>query len=115
MKYLLVVKGDANDGDYITEQTWLTEAQFEDLFFVLKRVGKAIKDSRDTVDGNTWGRSEYSDPKDAPEVRYKGILSDEDITTMDAYTPHGEFGIHSIESIDIHKVESTLNFIRHNV
>ena len=101
-KQIVIVKGDTNDADYITEETELKGWALEQLP-LLKKIAKAItardKEMEDTSQYN-WGNSEYSNAN--PEKIYKGILTEEDIGIFNGtFCPWGEQGIHTVESIRI--------------
>lgn len=115
MRYLLIIQGDTNDADYITGETWLTEEKYLEVHPMLQRVARAIKNAKHTHRGNNWGRSEYSDRSDRPEVLYEGVLSAEDIAAFDNYVPRGEYGVHSIESVSIHRVVHSVDLLREPV
>lgn len=98
-KYLLVIRGDMNDGDYIESSHII---QMKDLP-TIKKVAKAIKDyDNRTTYAHNWNRNDYSQDE-SPFIIYSDVLTEEDIETFNSYVPRGgDFGIHSIESIKIY-------------
>lgn len=99
MKYLLIVEGDVNDADYITQETALDQVEFEALLPLLTKVGAAIAANNGTW--NTLGVSHY------PTVAemYGSVLTEDEIAQFDEMTPHGEFGgVHSINGIHAYQV-----------
>lgn len=107
MKYLLIIKGDPNDADYITEETEYTEAQFKKIEPFLKKVGSAIAQK----DGE-WNSMEVGHQDSLEEV-YGELLTADEIERFNELTPSGEEGgIHSIESIKVYVVQETINFLK---
>lgn len=107
MKNLLVIVGDTNDADYITETHLLDPDEIYDaeLLSLLPKVSKALKDCKDR---HNWPDSEYS--KIFVRELYNGILTDEDIDIFQEYAPHGEYGIHTIKSIDVYDINDVVNY-----
>ena len=93
MEYELVVTGDHNDADYVTE---ISTVDLETIQY-LQPIFDAIKSFNEkTPYGHNWPNSEYAN----------GTLSgtypdvgDDLIDTLNEYVPHAENGIHSIVSI----------------
>ena len=112
MKQLLIVRGDHNDADYITNILDLdTESEYyADQMKYLKLFVKAIDWFRETNKGthkrHNWNVSEYCrDP--SPKDVYEGILTEDEVEAINEYfIPWGEGGIHTIESIRLYNIES---------
>lgn len=97
IKYILI-KADYNDGDYVTSKHEITDEQIE----LIKPVIKVIKDN----DGN-YPIGDMSDSSNNAELFYGHI---EGFDLFEELVPYGEYGIHTIESIEIITiVESLLN------
>ncbi len=102
MKYLIVVEGDTNDADYISNVGNIAENEIE----IIKKVASAIKSyDEEHKYGHNWPMFCDNNDMPAPYEIYKDILTEDDIECMDGYIPYGEYGIHSIKSIRILKVE----------
>jgi hypothetical protein len=103
MKTLLVVKADTNDGDYVTETTEIKE---KDLPFIQE----VIDVINECDDGHNWPTSEYSDK--SVEDLYEDKLTPKQIDKFSQYVPFGEYGVHTIKSIRLMKVESDEELIK---
>ena len=91
VKFLISVKGDTNDGDYVTQET---ETDIDGLDLV-KRIAAAISSTKER---HNWNLSEWkSYDEEDPFDLYKGILSFDDIDLFnDTFVPHPDGGIHTI-------------------
>jgi hypothetical protein len=110
MKKYIIIKADTNDADYVQKKSLITDKQIEEE--VLPIV-KAIKDfnkmhQRGSGEYN-WPNSEYRN--ETVEETYKDILTEEQIGIFDNYVPRGEYGIHTIESIEILTVVEELKLL----
>lgn len=94
MKKILIIKADTNDADYVEKSTEIAE----EVIPLIKKVAKAIKSCKANYN---WGSGECCDEDESPSIVYKDILTEEEIDNFDYYVPHGEYGIHTIESIRI--------------
>ena len=103
MKKLMIVVGDCNDADFLTEISDITGLNEEDLTR-LKRITSLIKERTDNEMADNWNTREMDE--ETPESVYGDKLSEEDIEFFEGFIPHGEFGIHSIDSIMIYTIES---------
>ena len=97
-KYLLIIKGDTNDADYVHSITELTEKKWEELKPFLETIAKAIKTT--SKYSQNWSKL---DGFNSIKTLYDGILTDDDIDYFSDWCPSG---IHSIESIKVYKFES---------
>jgi len=123
MKKYLIVTADTNDADYITENTEISDKDLE----ILKPLFKSIKNFKPykvkyksscsgeirewTHDNNfPWGNGEYMPREDLGEKSVEEIYSDHkeavELFTEGGYCPYGEYGIHTIESIEVMEVAS---------
>ena len=89
--YEMTIIADTNDGDYVTEISEITMKAIERF----KPLIKAIKKSKERHNFE-WG--ECCD--DYPE-QYSKRFGEELLEEFTNYVPHGEYGIHTIESIYI--------------
>ena len=104
-KGLLVVKGDSNDADYVTESSDITSApagergenREEYVRAMLAIVIPLLK-----AKGGQW-------PHEHGDETLESIYGPENLEMLeffDGFAPHGEHGVHSIESVKILVVES---------
>lgn len=94
-KYLLVT-ADTNDADYVTD---VTEINNEDLIRVKKIFSMLPKKKRHNwPDHDDYQKGNIFD-------KYKK-LTEEDFDFINGYIPHGEYGIHTIESVRVLEVIS---------
>jgi hypothetical protein len=120
MKKILVVQGDTNDADYITNEEDVTknldvqmskiydldEGNGETLLQFITRVAAAIK----AKGRHNWPTSEYA-RENLADV-YAGILSQQDMDIFsECFCPHGEHGIHTINSIRLITVSEDKEFL----
>ena len=92
----LYVNADTNDGDYISNTTEITKASLK----TVTKVAKAIKECK--MDYN-WATYDRAEKELSPEVVYKGVLTKKEIDCFREYVPYHEYGVHTIESIEITK------------
>lgn len=92
MKKYIEIKGDCNDGDLISRRCLITDEQIEYILPVVE----AIKNCKES---HNWPTLEWED--DSPYSLYEGVLTEKQIDMFDEFVPHGETGIHSIDSITI--------------
>ena len=93
-QYLIVVEGDTNDADYISETTTIDSEYLEEI----KPVIAAIKAGGHS---HNWPKHDYVNerPKDLyPE------LTEAQIDAFSDLTPRGENGIHSVGSIYLYEI-----------
>ncbi len=105
MDYRLVIVGDTNDADYVTE---ISKIDQETLDNIIRPVAKLIKNCTEHYN---WNDSEYQEryPRalksyNFDEKPHKLLFGDFDQDTLQhfsEYCPCFEGGIHSIESITI--------------
>lgn len=101
-QYLIVVRGDTNDGDYITKTTLLSEKKYEKIENVLVKVSDIVANS---TAGYNWA-NEYSDEKNEPEEQYvkTGKITQEELDMFSDYVPSGELGVHTVESVTVYTI-----------
>lgn len=92
MKQYCIIVGDTNDADYITEKTEITDEEILELKWILSRIGSG--------DSN-WNTRYELDENDAATIKYKDIFTNEQFTLMNKFVPSAEYGIHTIESVEI--------------
>lgn len=92
MQKYIIVKADTNDGDYTTKKTKITDTQIESL----KPILEVIK----TKDSNWASR----DQGDIRSIYSEDELSNSQIDMMNLLIEHQEYGVHTIESVEILEV-----------
>lgn len=103
MKLLLVIKADENDADYVTKETWLRDST---LIPLIGKVAAVVLKSDQEHNWNT-GHSEGL----RPNQLYESKLSLEEIQLFNSYVPGGEYGVHTIRSIEIHEIVNTTRLL----
>jgi len=90
MIYEIVITADTNDADYITKISTITPDELERFTPLIAEIAKKVKHYN-------WDTSVYGDDEDKPEIMYSqfAALAEE----FGAFVPHGEHGVHTIESI----------------
>lgn len=102
MKTQVFVEADYNDGDYVSQTTSIKESDLPRL----RNIATIIKKNN-----GYWNtQHELGLGMDGPTIsrKYDGILSPEDIEWFDGFTPFGEYGIHTIKTVQIISVVETL-------
>ena len=108
MKKYIIVKADTNDADYVTKKSEITDEQIEQI----KPIIAALQFRRDKLNEDShknwnqwlhnWETSEYGRLGDPHKMYVEtGILTEEQVQIFDEYVPYGEYGVHTIESIEI--------------
>jgi hypothetical protein len=94
MKKYIIIKADTNDADYVTSEQQINDSQLN----VLKPIIEVIK----SVKGYNWETGEMEDGHTPKELYIDtGLLTQKQVDLIDIYIPHGEYGIHTIESIKV--------------
>lgn len=103
MAYLLIIEGDTNDADYISEATTIEDKDADKKLPLIRKVAKLMSE------GHNWNSSEYADQGEDTESVYvaTGLLTEAEVEEFTDYVPYGENGVHSLSSITLHKVIST--------
>lgn len=107
IKYQVLVIGDTNDGDYVTQETILTDEAYDQLLPLLYKVAGILRQpiKHQTKHGpqlHNWpnGETLRDDLGElAPNDLYKDLLTEEEYETFDELVPYGEYGIHTITHI----------------
>lgn len=102
MKKYIIIVGDTNDGDYVTEKTPITDQEIEQLKPILAHIGKK---------SSNWNTRYEYDEDELATLIYKDVFTEEQFKLMDKFVPHGEYGIHTIESVDIITVTEEVNLL----
>jgi hypothetical protein len=100
MPLYIQVRADTNDADYVSSFEIIDE---DDLEFI-KHVGAAIK----TVgQRHNWPTSKYASETFSELYVDKDLLTEEEIEDFnELYVPYGEYGVHTIASIQILDISS---------
>lgn len=94
---MIIIKGDANDADYIEKITEITQNELDIIFPLFEEIRK------------NNGRWETYDGGKSPYRMYN--LTDEQRDIFCGLVPHGEHGIHNIVHIKIIEVTSIERFV----
>ena len=114
MKTVIIIKADENDADYV--YNFLEENQvrsIDKVISTLKKLSAAMYENK--VYNNiyhNWCTGERADMENSPYEMYKDMLTEEEIETVNEIVPFSEYGIHTIKSIRILKVEEDEELVR---
>lgn len=89
MQKYIIIRADTNDGDYVTNKSKIDDDKLE----LLKPILEVIKSKN--------GRYETGEMGDVRDTYSNEELSDEQIDLFENYRPNGEYGIHTIESVEV--------------
>jgi hypothetical protein len=115
MKYYINITADTNDADYISEIGEISNEQLELIQPVIKAIknfksykGKS-KSGSDWDHGNNFPTGDCYRPdlgeKSAEEIYVEsGIVTQEQFDAFMEFVPSNEYGIHTIESVDLFHV-----------
>jgi len=117
MKYYINIKADTNDGDYISEMSEISEEELELIRPVVESI-KAFKPYK----GKNWSHEnnfpcgdccrEDLGQKEAEEYYVGGgLVTQEQFDAFMEFAPHGEYGIHTIESVEVFHVTEVHSLI----
>lgn len=107
MKTIIIITADHNDGDYvysIHEEKYLKP--INEVIDFLKKIASVLNKG-----SYNWCTNQRAEDEENPEKLYKGILTGDEIESFNQLVPYVEYGIHTIESIRILKVEEDLELI----
>ena len=107
MKKYLVIIADYNDGDCISSKKEISDKKLLEL----EPVFKVLKAQQELTSHN-WETDECSD-KCTPKKLYikTGKLTEEQVDLLDEYLPSGEYGIHTIQSIELIEVVNEIKLL----
>lgn len=103
MKTVLYVVADTNDADYITGE-FPAVAEYD--IQLIEKVSSVLKKG-----GHNWVTSEYARVGESPEEMYADVLTPEEIDQFEDFVPYGEYGIHTIVTLELRKIEILKKFI----
>lgn len=94
---VLWIKADTNDADYITSENLVQKGDIKIIQKVCEvlRVGKWH---------HNWVTNDYCTEKESPWNAYKDELTEYEIDVFNEYVPYGEYGIHTIKSVELREI-----------
>lgn len=95
-RYMVRIIADYDDGNYVEESTECSEEEYKKLRPVLDRVVGVLHKKHGSWETKECGNSEEQYVED-------GYLSAEDAEIFSSIVPSGQYGIHTIESIDAYR------------
>ena len=122
MHKYIVIKADVNDGDYITEKTRITDENLVNIMPVIE----AIKNFKPYIGYSEkfcdkWTHSHnfpYGDSvredlgqKSALDYYIEQGIPEEQVALFIEFIPTGEYGIHTIQSIEILEVINEIKLL----
>jgi len=104
MKKQIIITGDVNDGDYITQ---ITEIKYPEEELLVRKVANVIGKK-----GHNWA-DDYDDWNlNTVKTKYSDKLSDTEIDEFDDFLPsHEECQIHTISSIIIIEIANEIELL----
>lgn len=96
MQFELVIKADTNDADYVTSTTKVTMDEIIEILPVIEAIKQFNLNHRRGSGEYNWPDSEYRSK--TVEDTYPHI-DPKLLEIFGEYTPYGENGIHTIESV----------------
>lgn len=105
MSKLVLIEGDTNDGDYVTAKNKISDTDILKLKTILSKL------ERDKLQGGGLAKTiswETGEMQSESLEEQHPELSLEEIDFLDNLCPHGEYGIHTIESVEIIEEVETL-------
>lgn len=110
-KKYIIVKADTNDADYITNKSLINDENLKIVTDIINKVERQTIRYWD-VNSKDWKEIkaktiswETGEMQSEPLTVQHPELTEEEIEFMDEnYIPNGEYGIHTIESIEILEV-----------
>ena len=102
IKTILWIKADTNDANYITSENSVSDGDLE----VIRKVCKVITENSG-FHGIKWETGEIGNPHET----WGKLLADLEIEIFNDYIPYGEYGIHTIEAVELRKIEVLEKFI----
>lgn len=101
-KKYVIITADTNDADYVTEKTEVSDETIE----LIKPIAEAISNCKENYN---WPWHECCDK--SIEELYEGILTEDQIDLFKDLCPYGEYGVHTIEDIEILVVEEEYSLL----
>ena len=109
MKKYIIIEADTNDGDYITERSEISDEQIEKFKVILGKLPRMEIYGGGFSSDIRWESGEMGDTQE--ELVEEGILTEDEAEWFSQYLPYGEYGIHTIQSIDILVVAEEINLL----
>ena len=100
--YELSIRADTNDADYVTETTDVSQNQIDAMIPIIEMI-KGRKHYN-------WSDGEYSRLEEHPKKIYPE-LTEEAYEWFCEFLPHGEHGIHTIESIEYYPLPNKVKLL----
>jgi hypothetical protein len=94
----ITIIADTNDGDYITAITEISDEDLEKIKPLIAAIKKKTEELRGTYNSHNYDTSEYGDCDYAE--KYPNFTPN-DHTFFQEYCPRGEYGFHTLDSIEI--------------
>lgn len=119
MKKYLIITADTNDGDYVIEKREITDDKLE----LIKPVIQAIKDFKPYESDKCGFNMKHSHnyPKGDGEFIPREDLGEksaselyghlEGFNTFDDYCPYGEYGIHTIDRVELLIIQDEIRLL----
>ena len=103
---VILVKADTNDADYITERNSITDAQIEEIMPMIEalrnfKINKVVvrPDGSQVRQRHNWPAGDSKRFRELSPQEMYGHVPGFDL--FSDFVPYGEYGIHTIESVEI--------------
>lgn len=101
MTKYLTIRADTNDADYVTEETEIEGWVEENLETILKVGREVMRFSKENPYKHNWEDINHSG---VCLAQYKDVLEEEELEVFREVCPCGDYGIHTIESIEVREI-----------
>ena len=122
MKYYINIKADTNDADYISELNEISKEDLDAIRPLIKAIAEFKPYESDSKSGRPWTHRHNFPAGDclredlgekSPEELYvhSGLATQEQLDLFYEFVPSDEYGIHTIESIEVLEVNKVENLL----
>jgi len=119
MEKFIIITADTNDGDYITERYKITDEQIAKIIPVVEAIKKIKFEPYIVTKPGYWSHKQNSNyptgemhRSDLGEKSAKDLYGHlEGFELFNSFCPLGEYGIHTIVSVEIIQVAETINLL----
>jgi len=115
MKKYIIITADTNDADYVTQKSLITDEtilKLQPIIQCLQDRHKLYQQTGNWEYRHNWETDEC-DSGHNPELLYvkTGLLTQEQVDYFNEFIPSSEYGIHTIQSIEIINVTEEIKLL----
>lgn len=111
MLYELVIVADTNDADYVTSINTVNDVTLGELLPIVDAIKNFNANHPRGCGEYNWRIGEYASVDEGPSHVYSGVLTEDQIDMFTDLCPHGEYGIHTIESIEYYPLPAKVKLL----